>query len=348
MNIRHSKIACISDLHYGIHQNSDVWHTIALNQATWFKQQLISNGIQDIIIAGDIFNNRNEISVSTLHVVNEIFKLWRNFNIIIIPGNHDAFYKDRSDIHSLGLLGGWDNITVINEPITINAFERTIGFCPWAADFTKLKGCDVIFGHFAINNFKVTPVKICDEGVDSQALLDIAPLVISGHFHYADERTYSKGVIKYLGCPYEMYWGDYGDKKGIYFLDLLKLKFEFIENTISPKHKKLMLTELIAAGTIPDYWATEIQNNIVSFVIDKNVDPDKLTLISNKIQSMKPLSFKIDYDSNEYRTSADGLSAELAGIDIPSCINEFVQQLDINYKNEVIDYTIDLYGKINK
>ena len=104
---KQSKIAVVSDLHFGVHQNNQTWHTIAIDFAKWFKKQLIKNKIQDIVICGDINNDRNEISVNTMHVVNQIFKLWKDFNIKIIIGNHDAYYKDRCDVNSLSMFAEW-------------------------------------------------------------------------------------------------------------------------------------------------------------------------------------------------------------------------------------------------
>ena len=344
MRFKNKLIAILADTHFGVHQNSEVWHKIALDFASNFKKELIKSGIQDIVILGDIFHNRNEISVNTIHIVNEIFKIWKEFNIIIIPGNHDAYYKDRADVHSLGLLGGWENITVFSEPASIMAFDKQISFCPWAADYTQLPYSDIIFGHFAINNFKIMTDKLCDNGIESNDILKYGTFIITGHFHATDIRKYNKGTIMYVGCPYEMYWSDYGDDKGYYILDLYTLKYEFISNKNSPKHKKLKLSELIAAGKMPDHWESEIYNNIISFEVDKNIDADKLNKICTVLYSLKPLSFKLDYNIMTENISDSLVNASIDGIDIPASINEFVQLLDISNKEEVINYTIDLYN----
>lgn len=347
MKFKNKLIAILADPHFGVHQNSEVWHRVALNFAEHFKKELIKKGIQDIVIPGDVFHNRNEISVNTIHVVNEIFKMWKEFNIIIIPGNHDAYYKDRADVHSLGLLGGWENITVFSEPASITAFGKQISFCPWSADYTKLPYSDILFGHFAINNFKIIPDKLCDNGIESTDILKYAKMIISGHFHATDIRKYNNGTIMYVGCPYEMNWGDYGDDKGYYILDLDTRNYEFISNKISPKHKKLKLSEMITAGKIPDHWGSELYNNIVSFEVDRHIEPEKLNILCSKLQSMQPLSFKVEYNVSDSTTN-ELLSANINGIDIPASIIEFVQLLDIDNKQEVIDYTIDLYNNSTK
>jgi DNA repair exonuclease SbcCD nuclease subunit len=347
MKLSNTKIACISDLHFGVHQNTDIWHNISLDFAKWFKDRLIENGIKDIIISGDVFHNRNEISVSTLHVVNQIFNIWRNFNIIIIPGNHDAFYKDRFDVHSLGLLNGWDNITVLSEPTQSTFFDVELGFCPWAADYKTLNKCDIIFGHFEINNFKVTPYKVCDHGLNYSELLKSGNLIISGHFHYSDVRKYDEGTILYLGCPYEMYWGDCGDTKGFYILDIKTKNFEFIENTISPKHQKIKFSEIVKHKSIPKSWKHIIKNNIINFIIDVDIDPDKIDFFSKKIQSHNPLMFKMTCDNQDLKLEEQN-NMNLESVDIPNNINEFVQMLDIDNKQDVVNYIIDIYNTLNK
>jgi len=347
MKFRKPLVAVVSDTHFGIHQNSEVWHRTAMQFTENLKKELIKRGIQDIVIAGDIHHNRNEISVSTIHVVNEIFKSLKDFNIIIIPGNHDAYYKDRSDVHSLGMLDGWENIHVFSEPTSIMAFGRQISFCPWSSDFTKLPYSDIIFGHFAINNFKMVSGKTCDNGIESNDILKYGKLIMSGHFHASEIRKYSTGTIVYIGCPYEQDWGNYGDDKGFFTLDLNTMNYEFIVNNVTPKHKKLKLTELISAGEIPKYWSSEIYNNIVSFEVDRHIEPEKLTILCSKLQSMQPLSFKVDYNVSD-NTTNELLSANINGIDIPTSIIEFVQLLDIDNKQEVIDYTIELYNNSTK
>jgi len=95
LNTKSNKVCCIADLHIGVHQNSIFWHDTALKWAQWLKEELKKKDIKDIFILGDLYHYRDEIAVNTIHVVNQILTLWEEFNIVILVGNHDAFYKDR-------------------------------------------------------------------------------------------------------------------------------------------------------------------------------------------------------------------------------------------------------------
>ena len=104
--------------------------------------------IQDIIISGDFFHYRDEIAVNTIHFATNILDIWKDFSIIMLVGNHDAYYKDKSEVNSLAILSGWPNITVIETITTVPLFGKQVTFCPWGTKLTEMPTSDIIFGHF--------------------------------------------------------------------------------------------------------------------------------------------------------------------------------------------------------
>ena len=72
INLNAKRICIVSDIHLGIHQNSLLWHNIALKWAKWLKKELKQKKITDIIMCGDLFHYRDEVAVNTLHIANEI------------------------------------------------------------------------------------------------------------------------------------------------------------------------------------------------------------------------------------------------------------------------------------
>ena len=83
-----------------------------------------------------------------------LLNIWKSFNILILVGNHDAYYKDKSDVNSLSIISGWENITVVSEPTQIECFNRKFMICPWGTAVSEMKKSDIIFGHFEIQSFK--------------------------------------------------------------------------------------------------------------------------------------------------------------------------------------------------
>ena len=153
LELNNRKVCCVSDIHIGVHQNSQMWHQIAIDWATWLKTEMNKNNITDLIIPGDLFHYRDEIAVNTIHVVTQMLKIWKQFNIVLLVGNHDAYYKDRSDINSLSILDGWKNIKVVSEPTLFTAFNKKLMFCPWGTSAVEIQESDIIFGHFEIMSF---------------------------------------------------------------------------------------------------------------------------------------------------------------------------------------------------
>jgi len=206
MLFRKSRVCCVSDIHVGVHQNTTLWHDIMIDWAVWLKKELTAKNITDIVISGDLFHYRDEIAVNTIHVVTKIMTIWKQFNIVILVGNHDSYYKDRVDVNSLSILSGWNNITIFETPEVVNCYDKKIMFCPWGTRVEELEKCDIMFGHFEVQSFKMNQYKVCTDGIKSGELLKHSPLVITGHFHLRDERQYKKGTVLYRESVSNGFW----------------------------------------------------------------------------------------------------------------------------------------------
>ena len=341
-----SKIAIISDLHLGVHSNSTFWHNIAIEWANWLKADLNKRNIKDIIFCGDWHHNRSEISVNTLQVSANILDILQEFNIFAIPGNHDMYFKHRTDVTSLSIFKNRKNVNIFDSITAVEWFDKTITFCPWNTNVEDIPKCDVIFGHFEIETFKVNSTKICEEGIKVKDLLSKSRLVFSGHFHTRHEKVYSAGTILYVGNPFQMDFGDAGNSKGYHILDLDSMEYDFIENKISPLYEKLTLSELVEEGNITNRIKHLVTNNIVKLKVDKNICQEDMNVLLSKLSLLKPESVSVDYDINFNRILDENKHKEdMSGIDISQAITDFINLLDIEEKKDIIEYTLDLYRK---
>ena len=126
--------AIFSDLHLGVHQNSSIWHKIALDWSDWFIGELNKKGIKKILFLGDYFHSRSEVSVNTLHVASDITHKFKDFEMKMIVGNHCSFLKEKSDIHSLSVFRGGEGCVCVEVSL------RTACCCQ------KLQYCDELKG----------------------------------------------------------------------------------------------------------------------------------------------------------------------------------------------------------
>ena len=320
-----SKVAIFSDLHLGLYGNSEQWHNVALDWADWIVGELTKQKIKDIFFLGDFFHNRSEISVQTIHVASRILQKFENFNIIMIVGNHDAYYKNRSDVHSLGLLNGHKNLTIVDKNLTIEEFDKTLLFVPWNSEVPDGK-FDYIFGHFEIINFKMNNFKICDHGLSAMDfLLSKTCNVYSGHFHLRNSKKYNEGSIHYVGNTFPHDFNDYGNTKGYHILDLEDGKLDFYENTVSPKFNKIFLSK------IKDYKKEEFENNVIKLIVDIAADEKQVEKVQTYISKFKPFQFHTEY--NTVSKSIDDVD-EIDSIDLMDSIEEFIDQLKLEENKE--------------
>lgn len=343
ISFRDSTIALISDIHLGVHQDSTSWHNVCLNFAKWLDVELKQRGISDIVIPGDVFHDRSEISVNTVSIAHKFFETLKNYNIIITVGNHDCFYKDRADINSASILTGWPNITVVDQLQYVTQFGKKMSFVPWATNVDVLEPSDIVFGHFELNSFYHNNYKVCTHGIPTTNILSKGKFIITGHFHKTELRQYDEGHILYVGSPYQQTFADVDCINGCYIFNIEKLKIEdFIENTVSPKHIKLKLSDCTTGVYNLEKLKEVIPGNIISFIVDKQVTPEQANLFASKLHTLKPFSLRTDFNY-EHQNSISESSVDFTAVDISKAIEEFVNTLDIELKHDVVNYLLDLY-----
>lgn len=339
-NIQQNRVAIFSDLHIGVHSNSAKWHNIALEYGDWIKKELTAKGITDIIFCGDFFDSRNEIEQSTLNTGTEFLSKLRAFNIWMIVGNHDAFYKEKSTINSIVPFRHWPNITVCDKTHIIHAQDKKLVLIPWGTPPKNIPKADIIFGHFELNGFMLNSHEMCMKGEDANDLLNKSPLIISGHFHIKDEKIFSRGKILYVGSAHELNFSDADSTKGYWILNIQTGEYEFVENTISPKHSSMLLSEMMLKKNPFE----NICDRFFRLVIDRNICPQDADFLFERIRLCNPYSFDIDYKVTF--TPLNAASAKISqGISIEDSIKEFISLLDINNKDDVHEYIMDLYNK---
>jgi len=279
-NIR--KITLVGDLHLGIKNNSVEWLEI---QREFLLDYLLTKVDEDfdedrdiLFLEGDIFHSRESINV---RIQNEAFSIFKKLSdkfkrgIYIIVGNHDVYYKDKTEVNSLKSLSHLaENIHVFEKPevLTINGSHNFL-MLPWIEDAARLSSvvndyrniCQYIVCHADIKGLRFNRWTEVEHGLEIDALLTYKR-VYSGHIHH---RQSIKNVL-YTGTPYQMDRGDMGNAKGFYQLNLeaSTIKEEFIENTKSPNFIKLDIMQVLEMTL--DEIAKLFSNNFVDIMINVN------------------------------------------------------------------------------
>ena len=232
------KILLITDQHFGVRNDNQAF----INLYKKFYTNIVipflkASKIKTVIALGDTFDRRRSINFMSL---NEAKEMWFNpledmgVKMHMLTGNHDIYYKNTLRINApRELLGEYGNITVHDTPTTVDFDGCPILLLPWICDdnrdraFDEISNstADVCMGHLELNGFEAHPGHVMQSGMDSSVFSKFKK-VFSGHYHMKS----TKGNVNYLGNPYQLYWNDYGCKRGFHVFDTETLKTTFYRN----------------------------------------------------------------------------------------------------------------------
>ncbi len=279
-NIR--KIFVLGDLHLGIRNNSLEWSEIQKDfLINYFLKKIDDEGFDpahDILVqVGDWNHVRESTNVRIYKLSLEIAKKFTEKfkrGVFVILGNHDVYYKDRTDTHSLeGFNKIYDNFHLFEKPkeLTINSHKFLM--LPWIENttilketVTKYRSSNYVFCHADVKGFSLNKFTKLEHGLETEDLANFKK-IYSGHIHIRQE----KGNVLYVGTPYEMDRGDRGNTKGFYVLDVSgkECTEKFIENSISPKHVKFNMFDLLHLNQ--NEVKNLFNNNFVDILIDADL-----------------------------------------------------------------------------
>jgi DNA repair exonuclease SbcCD nuclease subunit len=213
------KVACFTDIHFGLKSNSGVHNKDCEDFVDWYIAKAKEEGCDVGIFMGDWHHNRNSLNITTMdYSLRALEKLGKAFDqFYFFPGNHDLYYKDKRDIHSVEFGKYIPGITVVHEPTTIG----NVTLCPWLVGdewrAVGKKGGKYIFGHFELPSFFMNAmVQMPDHGEIQLDSFQNYELGFSGHFH---KRQQQKNMI-YIGNAFPHNYADaWDDERGMMIME---------------------------------------------------------------------------------------------------------------------------------
>ena len=286
------KYLIIGDIHAGKKtrnsRNGEVFHKVLKDYAHWVKQVALENNIQNIIQMGDVFDNRNAISLETLDYVTQFFDILEEFHIDIVVGNHDALLNDNASINSLTPFKKHPNITV-HDKVTV---QDDMVFAGWGVKLDDFPPCKLFFGHIDTVGFELQKNRIATHGFKASDLMDkVSGAVFTGHYHLPQVRHYSGKPFCYTGSAFSLDWNDIDNTKYVYILDTDTLEVKKIENIVSPRFYHINNESqlgLISGNFISiDYVMGEVGEKWKSKVLAMNPLELRTNTIREKVQQIE-------------------------------------------------------------
>ena len=299
------KVGLICDTHYGAKKGSKYLHDyFELFYKNVFFPTLEEQGVEAVIHMGDAFDSRKSIDYQSLEWSKRVvFDHLKKYDVHMIIGNHDTYYKSTNSVNSPGLLlQTYPNIKTYSEATEITVGGLKIMMLPWInpenqeKTFNQIKKtkAKIAMGHLELQGFRVNRNLIMEEhGLDADIFKNFTK-VFSGHYHTRSDN----GRIFYLGNPYEMYWTDVNDTRGFHIFDT-----ETLEHTPINNPYKLFYNIYYEDTPYQLFDATEYESKIVKVIVRKKSKPKDFEKFIDKLYTVGIQDLKIvenfDIQENE-------------------------------------------------
>jgi DNA repair exonuclease SbcCD nuclease subunit len=238
------KVACFTDIHFGLKSNSATHNQDCEYFVDWFIEEAKKEQCDTCIFLGDWHHNRNTINLTTLDSsLRCLEKLGASFDQFFwFPGNHDLFYKDKRDVHSSAFGRHIPGVTVVDRVTTLD----DVTLVPWLVgdEWKTMKDLKsrYVFGHFELPSFYMNAmVQMPDHGELQRGDLSSPEYVFSGHFH----KRQHKGNVVYIGNAFPHNFADtWDDDRGMMFMEWGGVP-QYRNWPDAPKFRSLKLSRLI-------------------------------------------------------------------------------------------------------
>ena len=268
-----SKVLIFADIHINAHKKSYERLNDCLCVLEWVFATAKKHKIENIIFAGDLFQDRQKIDVITYSKTFDILlkSCTGDFNLYLLLGNNDLWYHDKWDVSSVLPFSALPSVKVIAKPSTEIIDEIPVYFLPYTHDpinhlkqllaSTSDKHLKTLVGHLAChgatlnslyNTYSDVIIEHDGEMVQvGEEVFEGWDKVWLGHYHCPQKIGKN---IEYIGSPLQLTFGEAFQDKHLIIYDLNNADATYIENTFSPKH---------IISTEEDIFKHDIGNNFI-------------------------------------------------------------------------------------
>jgi len=328
------KVAILTDTHFGARKGSKHLHDhFELFYKNVFFPALEEHGVEAVIHMGDAFDSRKSIDYQSLEWSKRVvFDPLKKYDVHMIVGNHDTYYKNTNEVNSPELLlQTYPNIKTYSKPTEVNVGGLDILFLPWinqgneelSLNIIKKTTCRCAMGHLELQGFRVNRQIIMEHGLESK-LFEKFERVYSGHYHTRS----NDGKVFYLGNPYEMYWTDVNDTRGFHIFDTETLTHTPINNPY-----KLFYNIYYEDTNYKLFNATEYESKIVKVIVRKKSNPKDFEKFIDKLHSAGVQELKIVENFDIHENEEFEIDEEENTISI---LNRYIDESEFEFDKNII------------
>ncbi len=161
------KAAVFTDIHFGLKSNSLQHNMDCADFVDWFIEKAKQENCETCFFLGDYNHHRASINIHTLQFgLRALEKLNNAFSkVYFIPGNHDLYYRDRRDVHSVEWAAHMKNVVIVNDWF----HQDDVTIAPWLVgeEYKKLSKMNgkYLFSHLELPHFAMNAmIEMPDHG----------------------------------------------------------------------------------------------------------------------------------------------------------------------------------------
>ena len=328
-------VACITDTHYGAKKGSKHLHDyFELFYKNVFFPTLEEHEIKTVIHMGDVFDSRKSIDYQSLEWSKRVvFDPLKKYEVHMLVGNHDCYFKDSNHVNSPELLlQDYSNIKTYSSPTNTKIGGIDITLIPWICSdnydetlkVIQKSNAKIAMGHLELRGFYVNKHLVMDDhGMDS-TIFSKFEKVFSGHYHTRSDN----GKIFYLGNPYEMYWSDVNDTRGFHIFDTETLIHTPVNNPY-----KLFYNIYYDDTPYQTFDASKYSNKIVKVIVRKKSKPKSFEKFIDNLYKIGVQDLKI-VENFEIKEKDDFVVEEEENT--ISVLNRYIDESEFNFDKNVI------------
>ena len=328
------KVAIITDTHFGARKGSKLFQDyFELFYKNVFFPTLEQYGITTVIHMGDAFDSRKSIDYQSFEWAKKVvFEPLSKYDVHMITGNHDCYYKNTNNVNSPNLLlQSYPNVKTYSSPTEIKVGNLNVLLIPWicmeneeqslkAIKNTKSK---IAMGHLELQGFHVNRSVVMEHGLEANIFKNFTK-VFSGHYHTRSDN----GTVFYLGNPYEMFWNDVNDPRGFHIFDT-----ETLEHTPIDNPHRLFYNIYYEDTPYQMFDASEYENKIVKVIVRKKSDTKQFEKFIDKLYSINVSELKI-VENFQIQESEDFEAFDSE--DTMSILNRYIEEAEVNLDKTIV------------
>jgi DNA repair exonuclease SbcCD nuclease subunit len=356
-----TKIALIADVHLGYSgRNKDIFWALDV-----VRNYCRDNSIDTIIVLGDLFHDRQHLSIEVLCGAYDFFKAVKydyKQQWIAFPGNHDMFLKHSWDINSIRPLG--ELLTIIDDVKLLMIDDKKYWILPFIYSESayirileriekQAKKEDILLTHIGVNNAIQNVCFLLQRWSMITFIQSKFDRVYAGHFHLCQQVSnlwYPGSLI-----PFKLDEGDHEHGFFVYDQDANDHIFVNVFEE-GKKHSDYIPPQFytFSIDLLDNKTKNDISGNIIRVSTTKDYTPNEYQEIRTHLMSLgaKKVTFMNLSDEDAPRSQL----SEIEPIKIEDLFTKWYDQDERNTKDlkrnlairlnrEIVEEGDELYAK---